>query len=502
VKADGVVQFRDPYGARPPGPPFRATISGQGGHDLRGAIFGPSGDRFVTFGLDGMARIWATATGRLVLPPLELGGEVFAAALSSDGRRLATAAGSRIRIWETEAGRRIAETALAPPGYAHLEFSIDGRRIVAVGQDHVTRLFDSETGSSQGWPMPTVGAVDRFAQSPDGRLIATYGHDGVVRFFDASTGRALGPFLEHGSREIKLIFRPDGRGLVTASRDSAARVWDITPMVAPGRDVPLARAVLTAEFSPDGRLLATDGTDGRARVFDTSTGRPLLPPLLHATNRVLVARFSPDGPLLATGGDDSLIHLWDLSSGKPAGPPGAQPAWAVDIRFRPDGRRLLLGTAGGSARLWDLTRFRPIGLPLNHPVTFGHEIWHVAFASRGEVAVTGTTLTDAPEAILGIWDAATGRRLAPFVRFPETITQIAVGSSSAGAVYVVEGGRVHVLDLHTLDNARPPFGQRIRQSRFYRTGSHFWPPDRTGPPGFGTSEPAAPKGQSSNTTIP
>jgi WD40 repeat protein/serine/threonine protein kinase/tetratricopeptide (TPR) repeat protein len=470
VKADGIVQFRDPYGARPPGPPFRATISGQGGHDLRGAIFAPSGDRIMTFGLDGSARLWATATGQLVLPPLRHGGDVLAAAFRRDGRRLATSADSRIRIWDTEAGRQIAETAIAPPGYVHVDFSVDGRRIVAVGHDHVTRLFDSETGLIQGWPMPTVGAVDGFAQSPDGRLIATYGPDGVVRFFDARTGRALGPVLEHGSRVIKLIFRPDGRGLVTASRDGAARVWDIMPMVAPGRDVPLASAVLTAEFSPDGRLLATDGTDGTARVFDTATGRAVLPPLLRATNRVLVARFSPDGTRLATGGDDSLIQLWDVASGKPAGPPMAQPAWVVNARFSPDGRRLLVGTAGGTARLWDLTTFRPIGSPLLHPVTFGHEIWHVGFDSGGRVAITGTALSDAPEATLGIWDAATGQQLAPFGRFPETITQIAVGGGPSGPIYVVEGGRVHVLDLRSLDKSLPPFGQRVQAIALFPDG--------------------------------
>jgi WD40 repeat protein/serine/threonine protein kinase/tetratricopeptide (TPR) repeat protein len=462
VKEDGVVQFNDPFGGQAPGPPFRATISGQGGHDLRGAIFAPRGERIVTFGLDGSARLWATGTGRLVLPALEHHGEVWSAAFRPDGLRLATSADSRIRIWDTETGRQIAETASAPPGYGHVEFSLDGRRIVTLGLDHVARLFDSETGLSRGWPIPTVGAVDGFAQSPDGRLLATYGSDGVVRFFDAITGRAFGPILEHGSRVIKLIFRPDGRGIVTASRDGAGRVWDITPMVMPGRDVPSAASVLTAEFSPDGRLLATDGTVGSARVFDTATGRPLLPPLLRASNRVLCARFSPDGALLATGGDDSLVQLWDVASGKPAGPPLPEPAWVVNVRFSPDGRRLLVGTAGGTARLWDLATLQPIGLPLTHPVTFGHEIWHLAFDSRGRVAVTGTSLTDAPEATLGIWDAATSQSLAPFARFPETISQIAVGPERNGPIYVVEGGRVHALDLHSLEKARPTFGQRIQ----------------------------------------
>jgi WD40 repeat protein/serine/threonine protein kinase/tetratricopeptide (TPR) repeat protein len=455
------VQLRDLRTGQAVGPPLGLLDGKRNGGVLRGAVFAPSGDRIVTYGLDGFIRVWETAAGRLAGPPPQHESDVWAAAFRPDGRRLATASDPGIRVWDVESGRLVGESYRSELRFTGVTFSPDGRTIMATSDDGVVQLFDAATGRAGGWPLAFAGGLGWLAFRPDGRLLASGGVDGTVRFFNVATGREVGPVLEHRGRIMGLTFWPDGRWLVTVGRDGTVRIWDVTPLAPAARGVLGASNVRTVEFSPDGRLLATYGFDGAARVFEAATGRPILPPLVHASGPVRVARFSPDGRLLATGGDDSLVRLWDVATGRPVGPPLPQPHWPLNARFSPDGRKLLIATAAAAARLWDLDIFRPIGPVLSHPVTAGHEVWNLAFDPSGRVAVTGTTLTEGTEAAVGFWDVATGLALAPFRRFSESISQLVVGPGSAGPLYVVEGGRVHVLDMSSFRPIQPPFGQRI-----------------------------------------
>lgn len=442
---------------------------------LGGAIFRSDGSQILSFSRARGARLWETATGRLLFPTLAHESIVECAAFRPDGHRLATAEGyraesGRLRIWDTESGRLVAETPRAVGGFRNLAYHPDGQTIAAAGWDGFVRLFDAETGQVRGVPMPHAGTVGLTGFSPDGRFLATSGADGTVRFFDASTGNPLGTILEHRSLAVDAKIRPDGRGMVTASRDGSVCVWDISPVIPLGRGILYTTGSEAVEFSPDGRFLAADGFDGAARLFETATGRLILPPFMHA-GRVRIARFSPDGRLLATGGDDSLVRLWDVATGKPFGPLMSQPAWVLNLRFSPDGRKLLVGTAGGVARLWDLDSFRPLGQVLRHPVTAGHEIWHVAFGAGGRVAITGTTLTDGTDATVGFWDTWTGDTVSPFLHFPRTIDQVIVGPGPDGPVCIVEGGRVHVLDPVSLREVCAPFGERIVSVAVHPSGT-------------------------------
>jgi WD40 repeat protein/serine/threonine protein kinase len=465
--SDGTVQLRSVETGRPVGTPLRTedrTFDA-----LRGVAFRPGGHQILTYGRVGGARLWDAASGRPLHGPLAQACDIVYVAFRADGRRIAMieadAKYERIGIWDADSGQRVAESRLFTHGFHYLAYHPDGRVIATSRTGGAAHLFDAETGQTQGTPMMNAGHLVVDAFSPDGRLLVSGSFDGTVRFFDAATGRPLGAILEHAGPISGLLIRPDGRGVVTSSHDGAVRIWDISEIVRHGRAVPLAAGVVTAEFSPDGRLLATDGTDGAARVYETATGRPALPPLMHGA-RVRIARFSPDGRLLATGGDDCSVRLWDVATGRAVGPPMVQPAWALNARFSPDGRGLLVGTSGGVARLWDLETFRAIGPVLKHPVTAGHEIWNLAFDTGGRVAITGTTITAGAEATVGFWDAATGCPVAPVARFHQSIGQLLVRPKANSPLYVVEGGRVHAIDLESFQEAQAPFGQRIESIAF------------------------------------
>jgi WD40 repeat protein/serine/threonine protein kinase/tetratricopeptide (TPR) repeat protein len=469
---DGVIVFRDARTGAPVGPTvdtIDSTVTA-----LLGVTFRPDGRQFVTYRRDGVAQFWDTQTRRKLFAPLLHAGEVRSAKFRPDGKQLATVENrhseGRIRIWDVTDGRLVAESARLSVGLATIAYHPAGRTIAARSFDSTLHLFDAETG--QGWLAPFThdGLVYELAFSPDGRFLAASTTDGNVWFHDAVSGRALGSTPDHGAVVSGLAFQANGRGLVSASRDGSARIWDVTPLAEPGRYLPLAEHARVAELSPDGRLIATDGRDGAARVYDVVTGHPVLPPLIHTNGQVRIATFSPDGRRLATGGDDNVVQLWDVATGAPIGRPMLQRTWPLNARFSPDGKVLLVSHAGGTAALWDTTTFRQIGPSLEHPILAGHEVWHAAFDSSGRRAMTATVLSSGSEATVEFWDTATGRSIAASVRFAESINQIVVASEPEDRLYVVSGGRVHVLDLARCAERTPAYGQRIGSIALSRDG--------------------------------
>jgi WD40 repeat protein len=66
------------------------------------ATFSPDGNHVVTASADRTARVWDTASGQPLAPPLEHQGAVRSAAFSPDGRRVVTASVDlTARVWET-----------------------------------------------------------------------------------------------------------------------------------------------------------------------------------------------------------------------------------------------------------------------------------------------------------------------------------------------------------------------------------------------------------------
>ena len=156
--------------------------------------FSPGGTTFVTVGANGTAALWSVATGHRVGALMNVGAAVSAgraaaaAAFSPDGRILATAIDSSIRLWDTATRQQIGTPMTAGPGPAYaVAFSPDGRTLATAGADGTARLWDVATQQEIGSPM-TAGPDPLYAVafSPDGRTLATAGGDGAARSWNVA----------------------------------------------------------------------------------------------------------------------------------------------------------------------------------------------------------------------------------------------------------------------------------------------------------------------------
>ena len=306
--------------------------------------------------------------------------EVLAAAISPDGRWLATGSGDNTaRLWDLTAPNPTA-TSRVFSGHddevVAVAFSPDGQRLITASLDNTARLWDLTADDPARRCLSLTGhtaPLGRLAVSFDGRWLATGSLDNTVRLWNLSADdpHVTSIVLPHPPGPISFIsylaFSPDNRWLATCCGDCKARLWDLT-----AADTSASPQVLTAErggalllaFSPDGQALATSGPDTRTemqhtvRLWDLKTAGP-------RPSSTVVGRLAPVWPLvisnngrwLAAGSVDKTARLWDLATDKRArnGLVLRHESAVRSLVVSADGCWLATGSADGIVRVWDLT---------------------------------------------------------------------------------------------------------------------------------------------------
>jgi WD40 repeat protein len=337
--------------------------------------FSRDGRHVATGAVDGLAKTWDVARGKL-REALTLRGHtnpVASVSFDRTGTRLVTSGqlSGEARVWDvTPAGRGEDLTLPGPQtdDHADIEFTPDGRRLVAAsGREGTVRVWSVDSGAKlfqlgqharTNTPARAVIGVD---VSPDGSRIATAGADGSARVFDAKTGRELVAIngrhcvRRHLCRVNRAVFSPDGNRLATTGQDATVRIFD----AATGRQLHVLRGhapgglgTYPVAWSPDGTRLLSMATDG-TRIWDGRTGRQLLA-LPSSGGPGWYAAWSPDGKQVLTESGVGPVVL-DASSGKRLRTLETSAA-SADMEFSRDGSRLANATVderGYAIRIWN-----------------------------------------------------------------------------------------------------------------------------------------------------
>ncbi len=347
-----------------------AVGAGRGTNAFSGAItaaLSPDGSRMATVAGTG-ASLWRVDRAPLITE-LATRGRLWSATWSPDERTIATAGPERGGLWPD--GAPPIEVPLSPGHQAprqpdgfnpflqagsrimyDVNWSPDGARMVMAGDPDLARVYERD-GTLAFALIGHTRRVNRAAFSPDGRLIATAGSDGDARLWDAATGAPVA-VLPHGGAVMAAAWSRDGARLATACFDHHLRVWDVaTRTVAIDLDGG-ATKYLDVTISPDGRELVAAGQAGQAEIWDLATRRRRLGLIGHAsitTNAV----WSPDGGLIATASSDHSARVWDPATGALLAT-FPHPSDVMSLQWSRDGERLLTGSNEGNVRVWDVHR--------------------------------------------------------------------------------------------------------------------------------------------------
>ncbi|MER6711306.1 helix-turn-helix domain-containing protein [Streptomyces sp. NPDC000877] len=425
--ADGAPQVWDTvHGKKLPGAWDKAdsTVCGTGsGAD--------GGSRLLRFSADGRrlaavhgtaSTVWDVSGGRTVADFDSGGVTGFTdAALSPDGRFLATADDQEIAVWQmANGGGQVFHTPLAGAEVSGLTWDRDGSRRTLRYLDGATvRTYDLTDRLNAPWQSTPADAT---ALSPDGTVLATAtrsgtGSDYRFELRATRTGAVLARATlgalptDTGDGAPQLAFSPDGTSLAVADTVSAHStlrqrfsVWDVrahrvrTSFETSGA---ADRTVHALALGPGGRTLMAAramGGSGATEIWDTGTHHRTA--TLHNLDSGTLA-LRPDGRLLA----DSADQYTELPSGRVSGRALADGRQITALAFSPDGTRLAVGDATGHVTLWDGDLRHRMGILTGTSDTVSRglpeEVGALAFSPDGSTLAVGGR-----HGTLRLWDTA------------------------------------------------------------------------------------------------
>jgi WD40 repeat protein len=268
----------------------------------------PNSEQLATAGQDGVARIWQSGDGDIELE----GGAPWVERLawSPDGEWLATAAGRRLRIWDS-AGTLSQD--LSSPGTIYdIAWRPSGRSIAAAGYGGVRiwRLDRPDRVRHLEWK----GASLRVAWSPTGEYIATGDQDATVHFWKTATGSDL-MAQGYDTKVRNLSWDSSGRFLATAGGREVL-VWDCSgkgPAGTTPRGIEAHQANVSGlAFQHRGRWLLSGDREGRLVVWNPRLGpKTLSETALDA--RITQLAWSPDDRQFAIAGESGEVLMFEFS---------------------------------------------------------------------------------------------------------------------------------------------------------------------------------------------
>jgi WD40 repeat protein len=305
-------------------------------------------------------------------------GPVDHLALSSEGRWIATAGSSEVRLWDGEGRLLRSVSASAEGSVTAMQFDPNGRRL-AIGQEGRVELYQVPDMALIATGFGHQAKINAIEFSSDGTELMTAGEDGTVNVWGTiSQGQNTLSDLAGTTRPFSwnLEGREWGTGSAFTTHSSpggnAALVELTPPQAAPkrldflnephgspsatlaisGSPIRTNAPVSEASFALAGKVVITL-SGGVVSVWNRrQVPKTELSVVFPGGERVAHTRVDPSGKLLAAGGVNGTISVYDLLNKREI-LHATMNKWPVTaIAFDKDGSRVLFAHADGRAWLW------------------------------------------------------------------------------------------------------------------------------------------------------
>lgn len=347
----------------------------------------------------GTVRVWDAVTGRELLQFQAHSGKIQTIVVSPDGKWLATGSDDgTAKVWSIQ-DRRLLRTIGKIGGDLGViwcvVFSPDGTRLVTAGEKRRATVWSLQTGKL----LLTLQSAGAAAFSPDGRRIVTNLNDCSARVWDARTGEQLLRLQGHTILVGAVAYSPDGHSILTGSWDTQAKIWNAQSGQFMMKLKDPKSAVLGFSFSKDGNRILTANYDGTAKVWDAKTGWEQFTLKGHS-GRVTAALFYPDGQRIVTSSFDGTVRVWDARTDHACLNLAKNNGYAVAISR--NGTHIVTGNNDHTVKVWDARSGRLLRTLSGH----SKDVLSVAFSPEGQWIASGSA-----DGTAKVWEVATGRLL-------------------------------------------------------------------------------------------
>jgi WD40 repeat protein/serine/threonine protein kinase len=430
-------------------------------------------------------------SGAWMQPPIAVPMEIFRSVISADGRLLALATASQVRLYKTGSDQPLfPPVELSSPPH-DICFSEDARWLACLTQ-HTTWLMNTVTGGTEpefsasayriaflgtsqrlitipGAPAEPLGLIDghtgKDLGSPFGqpefdarrhgdllfsqRELQSY-LPSIIHLLEPTTGHFQTEPFTHDGPFLVTWLRPDGRVVATASQDRTVRLWSVEMQKPEPLTLPVGQQVWEAQWSPSGdRIFSASamGSNSQMRVWDARSGASLAPPV-QLESVAYWGQWSPDGTRIATAAQMEAV-ICDAQTGRPLCAPLRHPGGRlVHCAFSPNGEVLATAAGDRTVRLWNGHTGEAIGEPLIHsdiPLK-------ITFRSDGRRLATGSL-----DGTIRIWSVPEGKLVLGPLRHSGVCWVAAFSPDNRWLVSASSDNTAQLWDAATGKPALPPF---------------------------------------------
>ena len=398
--------------------------------DIYSVCFSPDGKQALSSS-SSISKLWDLTTG-MEIRTIVHNQSVYSSRFSPDGTQLIFYGELR----NTATGREILDFSINGNRPRTIDFSPDGRLLLAGYSDRTIRLWDNTTGLEIK-AFLSRRDIDSVKISPDGEhFLLLNPSQNIVELWDVARGRIIKTFRSY-KYLMEVCFSPDGKKVLSGDViDGIIELWDANT----GRRIRTIsrdkKSIYTLSFSPDGKQVFCGFTvlgenrmsyDYFAKLWDVETGREIrtfsdisdkdnqfymLSPsgnqMLSVSNVIIPAGSPPRVGI-------NKFTLWDVGTGQRIHTFSGHINHVYHICFSPDGKQILSGSVDGSVKLWDTVTGREI---LNLGSTIG-SINSVSFSLDGKYVLSGSSNFS-----VKMWDTTTGRQIRTFSGHSNSVTSV------------------------------------------------------------------------------